>query len=122
MIRLRARPVCVVRAPKAEALQERVAADRARWRAAQPPPLVTFQDASHWWVASPGTVWESSDAGQSWKSVYQQLDNWVIQPQFVDVKHGWADLFMSAEGQASGLAMTSDGGLHWTQVNAPRPS
>jgi len=87
-----------------------------------PPWLVTFQDASHWWVASPGTVWESSDAGQSWKSVYQQLDNWVIQPQFVDVKHGWADLFMSAEGQASGLAMTSDGGLHWTQVNAPRPS
>jgi photosystem II stability/assembly factor-like uncharacterized protein len=84
---------------------------------------VTFQDTSHWWVTFLGTVWESSDAGQSWKSVYQQLDNWVFQPQFIDVKHGWADLFMGrAEGQPSGLAVTSDGGLHWTQVNAPRPS
>jgi len=88
-----------------------------------PTYLVTFQDTSHWWVASPDTVWESSDAGQSWQSVYQQLDNWIVQPQFVDVKHGWADLFIgSAGGQASGLAMTSDGGLHWTQVDAPRPS
>jgi photosystem II stability/assembly factor-like uncharacterized protein len=88
-----------------------------------PPWTVTFQDTSHWWVASPDTVWESSDAGQSWQSVYQQLDNWVFQPQFVDVKHGWADLFVgTAQGQASGLAMTSDGGLHWTQVDAPRPS
>ena len=88
-----------------------------------PPWLVTFQDTSHWWIASPDTVWESSDAGQSWQSVYQQLDNWVFQLQFVDVKHGWADLFMgSAGGQLSGLAMTSDGGLHWTQVDAPRPS
>jgi photosystem II stability/assembly factor-like uncharacterized protein len=87
-----------------------------------PPWTVTFQDTSHWWVASPDTVWESSDAGQSWQSVYQQLDNWVFQPQFVDVKHGWADLFMGRPGQPSGLAMTSDGGLHWTQVNAPRPS
>jgi photosystem II stability/assembly factor-like uncharacterized protein len=88
-----------------------------------PPWTVTFQDTSHWWVASPDTVWESSDAGQSWQSVYQQLDIKVYQPQFVDVKHGWADLFVgTAQGLSSGLAMTSDGGLHWTQVNAPRPS
>src|ERR1700674_788636 len=98
------------------------------WRSVTPPtgaPVwnVTFQDTSHWWVTFLGTVWESSDAGQSWKSVYQQLDNWVFQPQFVDVKHGWADLFMTrAEGQPGGLAMTSDGGLHWTQVDAPQPS
>jgi photosystem II stability/assembly factor-like uncharacterized protein len=98
------------------------------WRSVTPPGdappwSVTFQDTSHWWVASQFTVWESSDAGQSWKSVYQQLDNWVFQPQFVDVKHGWADLFISrSEEHPSGLATTSDGGLHWTQVNAPRPS
>jgi photosystem II stability/assembly factor-like uncharacterized protein len=101
-------------------------ADCPRGRSSPCPSLplwtVTFQDTSHWWVASPDTVWESSDAGQSWQSVYQQLDNWVYQPQFVDVKHGWADLFVGTPGQASGLAMTSDGGLHWTQVNAPRPS
>ena len=68
-------------------------------------------------------MWESSDAGQSWQSVYQQLDNLVYLPQFIDVKHGWAELFVGGTpGPASGLAMTSDGGLHWTQVDAPRPS
>jgi photosystem II stability/assembly factor-like uncharacterized protein len=98
------------------------------WRSVTPPegaPVwnVTFQDSSHWWTSYQGTVWKSSDAGQSWNSVYQQLDNWVFQPQFINATHGWADLFMGrAEGEASGLAVTSDGGVHWTQVDAPRPS
>jgi photosystem II stability/assembly factor-like uncharacterized protein len=88
-----------------------------------PPWTFTFQDTSHWWAASADTVWESSDAGQSWQSVYQQLGNLVYQPQFFDANHGWAELFMlGSPGQASGLAMTSDGGRRWTQVNAPGPS
>jgi photosystem II stability/assembly factor-like uncharacterized protein len=102
--------------------------DGTTWRLVTPPadaPVwnLTFQDSSHWWVTYLGTVWESSDAGQSWKSVYQQLDNWVFLPQFVDVKHGWAMLVtLTSVGPPNGLVMTSDGGLHWTQVNAPQPS
>jgi len=98
------------------------------WRLVTPPadaPVwnLTFQDSSRWWINGLGTVWKSSDAGQSWTTVYQRLDNWVEQPQFIDAKHGWAELFVPgrSEGPPGGLAVTSDGGLHWTQVDAPQP-
>jgi hypothetical protein len=102
--------------------------DGTTWRSVVPPadaPVwnVTFQDSSHWWVTYLGTVWKSSDAGQSWERIYQQLDNWVFQPQFIDVKHGWAMLVtLTSVGAPNGLVMTSDGGLHWTQVDAPQSS
>ncbi len=98
------------------------------WRSVTPPPDVpvwgvTFQDSSHWWATFFGTVWKSSDAGESWKRVYQQPDKWVERPKFIDAKHAWALLFANANGgRGPGLATTSDGGLHWTQVNGPRPS
>jgi photosystem II stability/assembly factor-like uncharacterized protein len=98
------------------------------WRLVTPPadaPVwnLTFQDSSHWWVNYLGTVWKSSDAGQTWKIVYQRFDNLVYQPQFIDVRHGWAELVtLTSVGPPNGLVMTSDGGLHWTQVNTPRPS
>jgi photosystem II stability/assembly factor-like uncharacterized protein len=98
------------------------------WRLVTPPanaPIwnLTFQDSSHWWVNNLGTVWKSSDAGQTWKIVYQRFDILVYQPQFIDARHGWAELItLSSGGPPDGLVMTSDGGLHWTQVNAPGPS
>ena len=96
------------------------------WRLVTPPadvwPLYTFQDASHWLAAGPGTVWQSSDAGRTWKIVYQQPNTWFYQPQFVDPRHGWAELAtLTPVESPNGLVMTSDGGLHWTQVNAPGP-
>jgi photosystem II stability/assembly factor-like uncharacterized protein len=98
------------------------------WRLVTRPPGapvqdITFQDSSHWWATGFRTVWKSSDAGQSWMSVDQHLDTWVYQPQFIDAKHGWAAMFITRGFVAppDGLAMTSDGGLHWTQVDAPRP-
>jgi photosystem II stability/assembly factor-like uncharacterized protein len=102
--------------------------DGTTWRLVTPPadaPVwnLTFQDSSHWWVTYLGTVWKSSDTGQTWKIVYQRLDNLVYQPQFIDVRHGWAELVtLTAVGPPDGLAMTSDAGLNWTQVNAPGPS
>jgi photosystem II stability/assembly factor-like uncharacterized protein len=73
-----------------------------------------------------GDLWKSSDAGQSWKMVSQQPDGWVYRPQVIDAKHGWAELLANPgirdPDQGNGLAMTSDGGLHWTQVAAPRPT
>jgi hypothetical protein len=98
------------------------------WRSVAAPPDSTawdfvFQDSSQWWAAPPGTLWKSSDAGQSWKRVSQQSDEWKYQPHIIDSKHAWAELFSSRNrGSGTGLATTSDGGLHWKQVDAPRPS
>jgi len=87
-----------------------------------PAQDISFQDSSHWWAAGSGTLWKSSDAGRSWKFVYQEPNSWVFQPRFIDMKHGWAELIVLQVWPPGGLAMTSDGGLHWTQVNAPGPS
>jgi photosystem II stability/assembly factor-like uncharacterized protein len=98
------------------------------WRSVAPPPGSTawdlvFQDSSQLWAMPLGILWKSSDAGQSWKKVSQQPDDWAYQPHIIDAKHAWAELF-STHGPAggTGLAITSDGGLHWKQVDTPRPS
>jgi photosystem II stability/assembly factor-like uncharacterized protein len=70
-----------------------------------------------------GALWKSSDAGRSWKLVSQQTDGWDYLPHVIDANHAWAEVFGSAPGHSGvGLAVTSDGGLHWTQVSAPRPT
>ena len=71
-----------------------------------------------------GDLWKSSDAGGSWKLVSQQLDGWQYSPHVIDANHAWAEIDTSAPGAlyAGGLALTSDGGLHWTQVSAPTPA
>jgi photosystem II stability/assembly factor-like uncharacterized protein len=99
------------------------------WRSLAPPPGETtysdfvYQDAFHWWAMRFGTLWKTSDAGQSWKQVSQQTDDWDYRPQVVDAKHAFALLVGSPGNQVpgTGLAMTSDGGLHWRQVDAPQP-
>jgi photosystem II stability/assembly factor-like uncharacterized protein len=102
--------------------------DGGTWRSVEPPPGSTawdfaFQDSSHWWAMPAGTLWKSSDAGRSWQKVSQQVDDWKYQPQTIDAKHAWAVLYpTSAKAPGTGLAMTSDGGLHWTQVNTPPTS
>jgi photosystem II stability/assembly factor-like uncharacterized protein len=67
-----------------------------------------------------GTLWKSSDAGQSWKHVGQQIDEWDYRPHVVDAKHAWATL-IGSRASGTGLAMTSDAGLHWTYVKVPTP-
>lgn len=99
------------------------------WRALAPPPGETtftdfaYQDAFHWWAMRFGTLWKTSDAGQSWKQVSQQTDDWDYRPLVIDAKNAFALLVGSPGNQVagSGLAMTSDGGLHWKQVDAPQP-
>jgi photosystem II stability/assembly factor-like uncharacterized protein len=101
----------------------------ATWRALASPPGSTslgdfaFQDSSHWWAMGAGDLWKSSDAGGSWKLVSQQLDGWQYSPHVIDANHAWAELYISKPSWApgAGLAVTSDGGVHWSQVNAPQP-
>lgn len=99
------------------------------WRPLAPPPGETvysdfvYQDAFHWWAMRFGTLWKTSDAGQSWNMLSQQTDDWDYRPQVVDAKHAWA-LLVNSPGTlvpGTGLAMTSDGGAHWRQVDAPGP-
>ncbi len=101
------------------------------WRRLSPPPGETtfgdyvFQDTFNWWAMRFGTLFKSSDAGQSWKEVAQELDEWDYLPGIIDLKHAWAQMqviFPSTNPpQGSALAMSSDGGVRWTPVNVPQP-
>lgn len=101
------------------------------WRRLSPPPGETtfgdyvFQDTFHWWAMRYGTLFKSPDAGQSWTEVAQEMDEWDYLPGIIDAKHAWAQMqvvFPSTNPpQGSALAMSSDGGVHWTPVNVPRP-
>jgi photosystem II stability/assembly factor-like uncharacterized protein len=84
--------------------------------------LDTFEDATHWWRVLGANLYKSSDAGQTWKPVPVKLDtgdNGRYTIQILDPKHAWAQIGV---GQSTGLAVTSDGGLHWTRVNVPEPA
>jgi photosystem II stability/assembly factor-like uncharacterized protein len=102
------------------------------WRRLSQPPGETgysdfvFQDTFHWWAMRNGTLFKSSDAGQSWKEVSQQLDEWDYAPEFIDGKHAWGVMTAAVPtanlSRGTGLATTADGGVHWTPVNVPNPS
>jgi len=99
------------------------------WRAlARQPEEISYsdfvyQDSTHWWAMRFGTLWKSSDAGQSWKHVGQLLDDWDYRPHVIDAKHAWAELrgTTGTRFPVTGLALSSDAGLHWTYVNVPKP-
>jgi len=93
-----------------------------------PPPdstswaRMTFAAQFDWWTMTGGTLWKSTDAGRTWTVFSRQHDGWDYLPHAIDKIHAWAVLLhLDDPGSRSGLALTSDGGLHWTQVNAPRP-
>jgi len=104
----------------------------SNWRRLAPPPGSTqygdfiFQDTFHWWAMRFGTLFKSSDGGQTWRQVSIQLDDWDYLPQVIDAKHAWAQLVAPLPGgnafNGTGLATTGDGGLHWSPVNVPNPS
>ena len=70
-----------------------------------------------------GDLFKSSDAGMSWSHVHLQLDEWDYRIGVIDSKHAWARLdqpFPRTGPQlGSGLALTSDGGVHWTYAAVP---
>src|SRR5438105_2313553 len=100
----------------------------ASWLRLAPPPAgntymsIAFQDPIHWWAMRDGDLFKSVDAGQTWTHVALQLDGWLYFPTVLDARHAWAKL-QSPGPQLSGsaLALTSDGGVHWTYANVPRP-
>jgi photosystem II stability/assembly factor-like uncharacterized protein len=90
------------------------------WSLVPPPPgLVAYEDDSHWWVINARTLSKSSDAGQTWTMISDQLPDWQYVPHVLDSKHAWALLFVVG---GYGLALTNDGGLHWTRATVPQQS
>jgi hypothetical protein len=95
-----------------------------------PPPedsswdRTAFVDSLHWWTMTGGALWKSADAGQTWTYYGLQVDDWgEYLPHVIDSNHAWAQLVHNGpnESRLSGLSITADGGIHWTQVNVPRP-
>ncbi len=101
------------------------------WRPVALPPSgnyfedIAFQDDMHWWAMRNGDLFKSSDAGISWVHVHLQLDAWDYVVGVIDARHAWARLDQAfpriAPLVGTGLALTSDGGVHWTYANVPTP-
>lgn len=90
----------------------------AAWAAA------SFVDSTHWWASGSRLLYKTDDAGLTWRGISMAglPDDWNDQPaRVIDAKHGWLPMISMAGSSDSALAMTSDGGLHWTPVNVPRP-
>jgi photosystem II stability/assembly factor-like uncharacterized protein len=66
------------------------------------------------------TLYKTSDAGQTWKRVSYQLDPLVYTIGVVDAQNAWARLDSQISTRRGyGLAVTRDGGVHWTYANVP---
>jgi photosystem II stability/assembly factor-like uncharacterized protein len=101
----------------------------ASWNFVATPPtygftfrgFISFQDAYNWWDTDGSTLFKSSDAGRTWSlsnNVLAGLFFW----QFLDSKHWWGLFFGTAAAPGQGLALTADGGLHWTHASVPDPA
>jgi photosystem II stability/assembly factor-like uncharacterized protein len=99
----------------------------ATWRQIAPPPgtsyyrNIAFQDATHWWVMQyDSSLFKTSDAGQTWKRVSFQLDTLIYEIGVVDARNAWARInSQDPKWRGYGLALTKDGGVHWTYASAP---
>jgi photosystem II stability/assembly factor-like uncharacterized protein len=88
------------------------------WRYTPPPPgEVAYEDATHRWAMKGTSLFKSSDAGQTWTVVTDKLPDWQYVPYVLDSKHAWALLYVVG---GYGLAVTNDGGLHWSRAAVPQ--
>jgi photosystem II stability/assembly factor-like uncharacterized protein len=78
---------------------------------------VRFVDARDGFLAGPGGVWASTDAGGTWRPIWQDHD--VMQLDAVDREHLWAVELLHPHGTRSALFRSIDGGREWERM---RPS
>ena len=90
------------------------------WRSLSPPGVLAYQDSTHWWATSSNEVFKSTDAGRYWKRVATVPTSWQLNgAAILGPMHAWASIFVVG---GFGLALTSDGGLHWTLAKVPKPN
>jgi photosystem II stability/assembly factor-like uncharacterized protein len=85
---------------------------------------LSFVDATQWWLLQAGQLYKTTDEGITWTHVSPVglPDGWSLQAaRAIDAQHAWWSMVSSASSTVSALAMTSDGGSHWTTVNVPQP-
>lgn len=83
---------------------------------------IGFQDALNWWAIDTGTLYKSSDAGQSWTQIVRpgvRPESSYFFLRVLDPNSAWAQIDFP---DGTGLGITEDGGLHWTRVPVPRPA
>jgi photosystem II stability/assembly factor-like uncharacterized protein len=80
--------------------------------------LIGFQDAFHWCAIDGRSLYKSSDAGQTWSPVSNQLPANLYFCQFLDSTHAWG--LVADPGRGIGLVLTEDGGLHWKRAARPQ--
>lgn len=101
----------------------------ASWNFVATPPtygftfrgFISFQDAYNWWDTDGSTLFKSSDAGRTW-SLSNNVLAGIFFWQFLDSKHWWGLFRGTAALPGQGLALTADGGLHWTPASVPDPA
>lgn len=100
------------------------------WHILFPPPAasyyeVAFEDASHWWAMQrDGALYKTADGGESWNRVsFHHLGGLAYVVGIIDSRHAWAHVIVRSLqlGSDTGLALTADGGVHWTYANVPVP-
>lgn len=86
---------------------------------------LTFVDADHWWLFDSGSVYTTDDGGSSWLYLHVSAfpsESWrSSNVRAIDQTHAWWALTSTSNSEIGALAMTSDGGEHWSMVNAPQP-
>ena len=77
-------------------------------------PSFAYMDAFQWWAVEGSALYKSSDAGVSWKHISDSLPYRMSALRVLDsrIAVAWSRI-------SSGLALTTDGGLHWTLANVP---
>lgn len=85
---------------------------------------VTFLDSDHWWLFHSGSIYRTDDAGSSWQYIKASglPDGWNFAgARAIDGRHAWWTLISSASSVLTALALTFDGGSHWSVVSIPMP-
>jgi len=72
-----------------------------------------------------GKVYRSNDAGRSWTAVaasgLPQLWSY-LSGRVIDGRNAWWAMVSQQSSSRTALALTSDGGAHWTMHNMPQPA
>jgi len=76
-----------------------------------------FQDSNHWWLVVDADLYKTSDGGDSWIRFHDVIPPTLSVQRVLDSRHAWGQFF--DEPNSSDLALTSDGGLHWTTLKGP---
>jgi photosystem II stability/assembly factor-like uncharacterized protein len=69
--------------------------------------------AEGWAVTEGGSIYHTTDSGDSWESQEAPASGFLWSVDFVDANHGWS------AGEGGTLLATADGGATWTRQNFP---